>query len=255
MSTTNFRLPGGNQKKYTLVQKNILTRSADDLLYNCTKYFWPAAGVFTCPPMVRTNIKPEEPMSQPTFTITVDVTEMLTEFIPTLARQFIALRGPDEALKGTNLTLTVDVSGSRYSYTIKHGQECDVKQGDIDNPMVLLSIPTETMSLLADMKNIDMLMGFQGHISGGQVSRQKYNTLASLKGTAVYKLKKPDGKEAVITATFNGAKTPACTLKLSIEDARAVTARKDTPIQMFMGGKLQIEGEMSFALAMQPLFS
>ncbi|MEW6076606.1 MAG: SCP2 sterol-binding domain-containing protein [Thermodesulfobacteriota bacterium] len=194
-------------------------------------------------------------MSQQTFTITVDVAELLTEFIPTMARQFIALRGPDEALKGTNLTLTVDVSGSRYSYTIKDGQEFDVKQGDIDNPMVLLAIPLETMSLLADMKNIDMLMGFQGQISGGQASRQKLNSLASLKGTAVYKLRRPDGKEAVITATFNGAKTPACTLKLAIEDARTLTARKDTPIQMFMSGKLQIEGEMSFALAMQPLFS
>jgi putative sterol carrier protein len=68
-------------------------------------------------------------------------------------------------------------------------------------------------------------------------------------------MKHPDGKETVITATFNGAQKPAVTLKLSIDDARAVTARKETPIQMFMSGKLQIEGEMSFALAMQPLFS
>jgi putative sterol carrier protein len=194
-------------------------------------------------------------MSKQTFTITVDVAELLTEFIPKLARQFIALRGPDEALKGTALALTVDISGSRYSYTIKDGQSFDVKEGDIENPLVLISIPLESMSRLADMKNIDMLMGMQGQISGGQASRQKYNALSSLKGTAVYKLKGQDGKETVITATFNGAQTPATTLKLAIEDARALTARKETPIQMFMSGKLQIEGEMGFALAMQPLFS
>ncbi len=194
-------------------------------------------------------------MSQQTFTITVDVAELLTEFIPKLARQFIALRGPDEALKGTDLTLTVDISGSLFSYTIKDGQEFEVKEGALESPMVFLSIPIESVAKLADMKNIDMLMGMQGTVAGGDVSRQKYNALAGLKGTAVYKLMQPDGEEVVITATFNGAQQPAVTLKLSMEDARAVTAREETPIQMFMSGKLQLEGEMAFAMAMQPLFS
>ncbi len=194
-------------------------------------------------------------MAEKTFTITVDVAELLTEFIPKLARQFIALNGPDEALAGTTLTLTVDASGNRYSYTIKDGQTFDVKEGDIENPMVLLSIPVESMAILADMKNIDMLLGMQGQISGGQASRQQYGVLAGLKGTAVFKLAQPDGSEAEITATFNGAPQPAVTLKLAMEDARALTARQDTPIQMFMSGKLQIEGEMAFAMALQPLFS
>jgi len=194
-------------------------------------------------------------MPNQTFTITVDVDELLTEFIPKLARQFIAWRGPDDAMKGTTLSLTVDVSGDRYSYTIKDGQEFDAKKGDLDNPLVTLAIPLDTMAKLADMQNIDMLVGMQGQIAGGQASRQKYNALAALKGTAVYKLALPDGTEAVITATFNGARQPAATLKLSLADARALTARKDTPIQMFMNGRLQIEGEMAFALAMQPLFT
>ena len=194
-------------------------------------------------------------MSQLTFTITVDVQELLTEFIPKLARQFIALRGPDEAMKGTSLTLTVDISGSRYSYTIKDGQEFDVKEGDLENPMVFVSIPIESVAKLADMKNIDMLLGMQGHIAGGDATRQRYNSLSSLKGTAVFKLMQDDGEEVEITATFNGAQQPAVTLKMGMEEARAVTAREETPIQMFMSGKLQLEGEMAFAMTLQPIFS
>ncbi len=189
-------------------------------------------------------------MSEQTFTITVDVTEMLTEFIPKLARQFIAMRGPDETLKGTNLTLTVDVSGTRCSYIIKDGQTFDVKEGDLENPMVFISIPMEGVSRMADMKNIDMLIGMQS-----QLSREKHSALSGLKGTCVYKIKHPDGQETVITAVFNGARQPAATLKLGIETVRALTSRQESPIQMFMNGKLQIEGEMAFAMAMQPLFS
>lgn len=189
-------------------------------------------------------------MPQETFTITVNIAEMLTEFIPKLAEQFIALRGPDERLKGTNLTLTADISGSRYSYTIKDGQEFAVKKGDLENPMVFLSIPIESVAQLADLKNIDMLIGMQS-----QLSREKYDVLSKLKGTSVFKMSHPDGKETVITATFNGAQKPAATLKLAFETARVLSARQESPIQMFMGGKLQIEGEMAFAMAMQPLFS
>ncbi|MFO8049842.1 MAG: SCP2 sterol-binding domain-containing protein [Desulfosudaceae bacterium] len=189
-------------------------------------------------------------MASPTFTITVDVDTLMTEFIPKLARQFMALQNTADQLEGTSLTLTVDISGSRYSYSITGGRDFEASRGELDNPMVFLSIPLESLARLADMENIDMLLGMQS-----QLTREKHAILSGLKGTCKYVMTHPDGEETTITAVFNGADTPAATFKLALEDARDLTARRESPIQLFMNGKLQIDGEMAFAMTLQPLFS
>ncbi len=189
-------------------------------------------------------------MAEQTITITVDVKELLTGFIPKLAKQYMALGGLAEELKGTELTLNVDVSGQVYGYHIKDGVDFDVTEGALDNPMVQLGISLETMEKLADMKNIDMLINMQG-----QLSKQKNDVIKGLKGTGVFQLKNGDGAPAEITATFNGAETPKATISLAMEDAAAVSSGQESPIQLFMNGRLGIEGDMSFAMGLQPLLT
>lgn len=203
-------------------------------------------------PAVRVKQKQKEGviMSGQSFTITVDVKELLTEFIPKLAGIYLAMRDMQDELKGTELTLNVDVSGTVYGYHITDGVNFDVKEGPIDNPMVYLSIPLETMAKLADMRNIDMLINTQG-----QLSVDKYSVLAGLKGTAVFQLVHDDGEISKISAVFNGAEFPKVTLKLSMEDANRISSGQDNPIQLFMSGRMEIDGDMAFAMALQPLFS
>ncbi len=194
-------------------------------------------------------------MASQAFTITVDVDTLMTDFIPKMARQLIAVRNPSEDLAGTELTLTADISDERYSFRIKDGHKFDAQKGNLENPMVFLSLTVDDMAKLADMQNIDMLLGAQSQMGSDSALAERYNTLSNLQGTCVYKLTHPDGEESTITATFNGAQTPAVTLKLKMEDARELTAGKESPVQAFMAGKLQIEGEMGFAMALQPLFT
>lgn len=189
-------------------------------------------------------------MSEQTFTINVNVKELLTQFIPKLAGIYLQMRGLEKELSGTELTLTVDVSGALYSYHIKDGVNFDVKEGAIQNPMVHLSIPLDSMAKLADMGNIDLLINMQD-----QLSRDKYAILSGLKGTSIFKMKHADGSVSEIGATFNGAQSPKATLSLSMEDANKVSSKKESPIQLFLGGKLSIDGEMAFALGLQPLFA
>lgn len=189
-------------------------------------------------------------MSEQTFTITVDVKELLTAFIPKLAQQYVQLGGKAEELKGTDLTMTVDISGALYSYHIKDGTDFDIKEGPLDNPMVYLTIPLDSMAKLADMKYIDMLIGAQG-----QLSKAKNNILTSLKGTCGFQLKHDDESMTEITATFNGADTPRAIIAMSMDDAAAVSSGRETPVQMFMNGRMTIDGDMAFAMALQPLLT
>ena len=188
-------------------------------------------------------------MSQQSFTITVNVKELLTEFIPKLAKEYIQMRGAQEELKGTELKLMLDISGSLYSYIIKDGVDFDVKEGTIDNPQVRISFPLESMSKMADMKNIDMLISMQK-----QLTRKKYDLLCDLKGTSVFQIKNPDETTSEITATFNSAEKPNAVLRLSMQDANLISSGKESPINLFMSGKMKIEGDMTFAMKLQPLF-
>lgn len=188
--------------------------------------------------------------SEQTFTITVNVKELLTEFIPKLAKEYVQMRGAQEELRGTELKLTLDISGGIYSYIIKDGVDFDVKEGDMDNPQVRISFPLESMSKMADMKNIDMLIGMQK-----QLTRKKFDLLSELKGTSVFQIKNPDDTISEITATFNIAEKPKAILRLSMQDANLISSGKESPINLFMSGKMKIEGDMAFAMKLQPLFT
>lgn len=185
-----------------------------------------------------------------TFTISVNVKELLTEFVPKLAREYIKMRGAQAELKDTELRLTLDISGNLYSYVIKDGVNFDVKEGGIDNPTVRISFSMESMSKMLDMKNVDMLIGMQR-----QLTRQKFDVLSGLKGTSVFQIANSDGTISEITATFNDTQNPKSILKLSLENANLINSGKESPINLFMSGKMKIEGDMAFAMKLQPLFT
>lgn len=185
-----------------------------------------------------------------TFTISVNVRDFLTEVVPKLAGEYIKMRGAQEELKGTELTLTLDISGSLYSYIIKDGINFDVKEGSIDNPKVRISFSLESISKMLDLKNIDMLIGMQR-----QLTRKKYDVLSGLKGTSVFQITNSDGTISEITATYNDTQTPKAILRLSLENANLINSGKENPMNLFMAGKMKIEGDMGFAMKLQPLFT
>lgn len=188
-------------------------------------------------------------MLQQTFTITVNVQELFTEFVPKLAREYVRIQGAKDELKDTELKLTLDISGDVYSYMIRDGMKIAVTEGDIDNPQVRISFSLESLARFAEMKNIDMLLGMQK-----QLTRKKLALLADLKGTGVFQLKNPDNSVSEITATFNNADKPTAILKLSMQEAHLINTGKESPLNLFMSGKMKIEGDIGFAIKMQSLF-
>ena len=188
-------------------------------------------------------------MLQQTFTITVNVQELFTEFVPKLAREYVRIQGAKDELRDTELKLTLDISGDVYSYMIRDGIKITVTEGDIDNPQVRISFSLENLARFAEMKNIDMLLGMQK-----QLTRKKLASLSDLKGTGVFQLNNPDNSISEITATFNNADNPRAILKLSMQEAYLINTGKESPLNLFMSGKMKIEGDIGFAIKMQSLF-
>jgi putative sterol carrier protein len=186
---------------------------------------------------------------QQTFISNLNVEELLTEIIPKRVRKYIQKQETQEELKGTELKLTFDISGSVYSYIIKNGVNFNVKEGNIESPNVRISFSRESMAKIAGMNNIDTLTCVEK-----QLSRKNFDLLYELTGTSVFQIKHPDESISEITATFNNAEKPKTVICLSIQDAELISSGRESIFNLLVSGKIKIDGYITFAMKLQPLF-
>jgi putative sterol carrier protein len=170
--------------------------------------------------------------------------------MPDAAKEMLADSNAASELAGTEITMVVDVSGDLYKYILKDGKDIVAEKGEIDNAMLMLRITKEDMEDMIKTGNLDMIMGIQNDLN-----RNKYNALSSLKGSFVAEISKDDGTAYKVEAILNGAQEPNSIFKMSAADTSALMRKETNPVNLFMSGAMKIEGDMSFAMATQPLFS
>ena len=180
----------------------------------------------------------------------IGIKELLTEFSPSLAKEAIQLSGAEQELKDTVFSLVVDVSGQKYSYLVKDGVDFDIREGDIDAPLVRVKISKDNLEKMMATNSLDMLLGIQSDLN-----RQKYNVLKSLKGSFTAELLNDDGSTTTIETTFNNTAEPKATFKMKTSDSIALVRKETNPVNLFMSGQMKIEGDMAFAMSTQPLFT
>lgn len=181
--------------------------------------------------------------------IALDEKVLFGTVLPGLIPEVIALTGRDRELAGTEFTLVLEISGSRYSYRVKDGRELAAGSDDIPAPMMRVILDRDELQRMISIENTDLLFAAKGFLS-----RRKYDALKTLKGTVVTKLRADDG-EAKITLVLNGGSEPATEFLFSPEDFRAVISGVKDPVSMFMSGAMKIKGDMGFAMSVRPLFA
>jgi putative sterol carrier protein len=180
----------------------------------------------------------------------LSIKDLLLDFSPKMAKEMIAKSGAAAELAGTEFSMVVDVSGTKYSYVVKNGTEFDVKEGALASPMVVIGIAEEDLKKMIETNSLDMLLGIQSDLN-----KRKYQALKTLKGKMTAKLANADGSVVTISTVFNGSETPAATFKMKMSDSIALVKKETNPVNMFMSGGMQIEGDMAFAMQTQPLFT
>ena len=190
------------------------------------------------------------------FTINVDLDELMGDFIPKIVNEFIRIAGPVEEFKGTEFTLTADISDVVYSYIAKDGgSEFTVKKGKIESPMIYFSMSVEDVERIIQLRNIDLLLGIRTDQAGPFLSMEKYKAASSLKGSFRSEIDLPDGNVIAIETVLNGAAEPKSVFKISMENVVALMKKETNPVNLFMSGAMKIEGDIAFAMSTQPLFS
>ncbi len=180
----------------------------------------------------------------------IGIKELLTEISPNIAREAIKSSGAEKELEGTVFSLVVEVSGEKYSYLVKDGRDFDVKQGDIDSPLVRVKIDKSSLEKMIATKSLDMLLGIQSDLN-----KQKYNALKGLKGSFTAELTNDDGSVTTIETILNNTLEPKATFKMKTADSISLVRKETNPVNLFMSGAMKIEGDMAFAMSTQPLFS
>ncbi|HPA72044.1 MAG TPA: SCP2 sterol-binding domain-containing protein [Spirochaetota bacterium] len=180
--------------------------------------------------------------------ITLDERVLFGTVMPGAIMEVIVLSGRDRELAGTEFTLVMEVSGSRYSYRVKDGKDISAGSDDIDAPMMRVILDRGELERMISIDNIDILFASRAFLS-----RARYDALKLLKGTLVTKIA-AGGTESTITLVLNGGAEPFAEFGFSADDFRAVMSGAKDPVSLFMGGAMKIKGDMGFAMAVRPLF-
>jgi SCP-2 sterol transfer family. len=188
--------------------------------------------------------------SIPTVPADTSVDKLLSEIFPKVAQEQLANNSAAADLSGTEISMVVDVSGDMYTYMIKDGLKVSYKKGDQANAKLRLKLTKEDLEKMIKTQNLDMILGMQNDLN-----KSKYNALNSLKGSFVAEIGMDDGSIVKLQAILNGAIDPSSVFKMSAKDSTALMRKETNPVNLFMSGAMKIEGDMSFAMGTQPLFT
>jgi len=186
----------------------------------------------------------------PSIPTNTSVEKLFTELMPSIAKEMLAESGAAADLSGTEITMTVEVDGDKYSYFVKDGSEFKYVEGDQDSPMLRMKVSGDDIKKMIETENLDMILGIQNDLN-----RSKYNAISSLKGSFTALVDNDDGSTFTIEAVLNNAQQPNASFRMSAADTTALMKKETNPVNLFMSGAMKIDGDMSFAMATQPLFT
>jgi putative sterol carrier protein len=177
------------------------------------------------------------------------IQELLTSVLPQKTKESIASRGAAAELKGTTITMTMDVSGKHFSYTLTDGTTMTVAEEKNPKAMVAIRVSEADLTKMVQKNELDIIQMVMTELDKG-----KYETLRRLNGTFKAELSNDDGSKYQIEVTFNGANEPNAIFRMKTSDSAAMMRKEENPVNLFMAGAMQIEGDMQFSMATQPLF-
>ncbi|MCX7678929.1 MAG: SCP2 sterol-binding domain-containing protein [Spirochaetes bacterium] len=186
----------------------------------------------------------------PTVSANTSIEDLFGKIMPDYAKQKLAESNAAQQLAGTEITMVVNVGSKAFSYTLKDGAAVTHQMGDMENPMLRIKISEDDLKKMIETNNLDMILGMMN-----ELNKAKYNALKGLKGSFIAEVSDVGGSTVKVEAILNGAQQPQAIFKMNAKDTAALMRREANPVNLFMSGAMKIEGDMSFAMATQPLFT
>ena len=181
------------------------------------------------------------------------------ELIPSLANEVLKyspLAGEiSELYKGTTFTFGIHIDDETYHLIINDGKNFEAGYGDIENAMIRFKVGMKDLQELIVVQNAYMFLGTSYALSASDRSRMSSmaEKLKGLNGTINVALTNANQSVTNFSVCINNAAASKVTIQLAISDFVEMMNKTTNPINMFMAGRLKIEGDMALALQLQSL--
>ena len=166
---------------------------------------------------------------------------------------------------GIKLTMQFDISGAdggTYSMTLIDGNKLDVKEGSMDDAMICVGLSDKVLmnGLTGSIPGFPLELILEG-ISNPQSivdsltpdeANKTIKQVSGINGKIVIETA-TESEQIDLSVKFNGADNPCFKVKGNLDDLLGVVRGEVNPIEGFMSGKFKIEGDLTFALQLQPL--
>jgi hypothetical protein len=175
---------------------------------------------------------------------------ILINTIPLYLKEILSKNINKKDLLGTEFTFVVDVSGDKYNYITYDGINIIYLESDIKKPMLRIKISRDNLERMIITANLDLLVGVHSDFK-----RSKLNIIQNLSGTMLVELQENDGTVFNFEMIFNDAEKPKSFFKMSTSDSCAMKRKERKPLDLYLLGNLKVEGDIFFALSVEPLFN
>jgi hypothetical protein len=179
----------------------------------------------------------------------MSTSEFFLHFMPENIRQTLAARPADPEIADTRVTIVYEVSEERYLYTIDGGRELAVEEGDLEKPMVRIKLSKDDFTRIIESGNAEMLMS----MAKGEANKTKFEILVAIAGSISTVLTDDSGDTFGMQTIFNGATKPHAITKMKASDFTAMMRKEKHPAVLFISGAIVIEGDLEFAIRIQPI--
>jgi len=187
----------------------------------------------------------------PAFNVPKDVSvdDFFKNFMP---KQFAdTVKGADmSVMAGKEFSIQFEVSGKKYCLLIKDGKDLKVIAGGIDKPIMSVKLNEQDWRDTITGKTEGIIDRFTDPTQVADAGM--FNNLLSTRGTLHVELSKSDGMMP-FSMCFNAEAQPSATIKLSLEDWKAMQKKETNGQNLFMAGKMQFDGDMVFLMSLNNL--
>jgi putative sterol carrier protein len=185
----------------------------------------------------------------------IGVKEYFEEVVPKMVEEQLSGTAISD-MDGTSFSVEFDIKGDQeyvYGITVKDAKDLTVSEGAVDSPMIKVVLDEDVWrnAVTGKMEGaMDMFTDMSQ-----SANRKRYDTLASTRGTMNIELTLADGAVINLKVVFNDAASPEVTFKAALEDWALIQKGELAGPTAFMTGKMKIEGDMPFAMALGNLMT
>lgn len=194
--------------------------------------------------MVELNI-PEDIMPKPFF----------EELVPQQFKAVIAEQ-PIEGIEGIEFSLQFDINGPNggsWGVVVTDGKNMEIKPGGYENALLTVKLTEKDWRDAITGKAGLSVGADMGKSLSGEQARSQFEILKNIRGKLEVELIKDDGSIFPVTIVFNKSDSPVAKIKMKMTDYLEMQAGKLDGPGAFMQGKLQLEGDMMFAMQLGQL--